>query len=229
MGITRECFVHYATLIGNGIIDFSKCRVMELGAQTVHFQDMDFMQRFAETSGFPISTVNGFTADMPGKEMHERFGHEYYCIDQDDLNGRVSVLDWDLNECSCPVSHRGLYDLVTNYGTTEHLINQTNAFRLMHDLTRPWGAMVHVLPMARMNHGFFNYNPVFFQSLARYNGYKQVGLYLSRDLDYRALQDLVPFAGRIPAGMEYVHSILIKTSDAPFVNPSQIFSNGRMS
>jgi hypothetical protein len=78
-----------------------------------------------------------------------------------------------LNFDSIPPEHEGKYNLVTNFGTTEHVANQLNAFKIIHDLTAPNGIMVHELPAQGMfNHGLVNYNPKFFWLLARSNGYK---------------------------------------------------------
>ena len=79
-----------------------------------------------------------------------------------------------------PEGCRGKYRLVTNYGTTEHVANQLNAFKIIHDLTAVGGLMVHSVPAQGMFcHGLVNYNPKFFWMLARSNGYKWL---LTKDL-----------------------------------------------
>jgi hypothetical protein len=68
---------------------------------------------------------------------------------------------------------RGRFQLVTNFGTTEHVVNQLNAFKIVHDLTAVGGIMMHELPaQGTLNHGFFAYQPKFFERLARVNGYE---------------------------------------------------------
>jgi hypothetical protein len=61
---------------------------------------------------------------------------------------------------------RGLhssFDLVVNAGTTEHVVNQDNAFRVIHDLTKVGGVMMHeVLGGGMLTHGVVSYNPQFF-------------------------------------------------------------------
>jgi hypothetical protein len=60
-----------------------------------------------------------------------------------------------------------------NFGTTEHVANQLNAFKLIHDLAAKGCIMVHTLPShGQFNHGLVNYNPKFFWMLARSNGYR---------------------------------------------------------
>ena len=65
------------------------------------------------------------------------------------------------------------FDLVTNFGTTEHVINQYQSLKTMHELARPGGLIHHELPLAGYhNHGYFSYNPLLFIQLAEANGYK---------------------------------------------------------
>ena len=97
-------------------------------------------------------------------------GFQYAAIDIDGSPGSIPL---DLNFDSIPPEHKGKYNLVTNFGTTEHVANQLNAFKIIHDLTAPNGVMIHELPAQGMfNHGLVNYNPKFFWLLARSNGYK---------------------------------------------------------
>jgi hypothetical protein len=74
---------------------------------------------------------------------------------------------------------KNAYCLTVNGGTTEHLIDQENAFRVMHDLTKVGGLMLHQVPfLGSIDHGFFNYNPNFFTALARFNSYDILGIWL---------------------------------------------------
>jgi hypothetical protein len=60
-----------------------------------------------------------------------------------------------------------------NFGTTEHVANQLNAFKLIHDLAAKGCIMVHTLPShGQFNHGLVNYNPKLFWMLAHSNGYR---------------------------------------------------------
>ena len=69
--------------------------------------------------------------------------------------------------------------MVTNFGTTEHIANQLNAFKIIHDLTAPGGIMIHAVPaQGLVNHGLLKYNPKWFWMLARSNDYRWL------DFDY---------------------------------------------
>jgi hypothetical protein len=155
-------------------------------------------------------------------------GFDYAAIDIDGSPGSVPL---DLNFDSVPHEFCGRFALVTNFGTTEHIANQLNAFKAIHDLTALGGIMVHELPaQGYFNHGFFNYNPKFFWMLARSNGYDWI------EMDYD--QGGVPYglpenimngirspSARIKsyqvtdAGMQIV---LRKVYDVPFVPPIDV-------
>jgi methyltransferase family protein len=97
-------------------------------------------------------------------------GFEYAAIDIDNSPDSIPL---DLNFDAVPASAKGNYNLVTNFGTTEHVANQLNAFKIVHDLTAHNGIMIHEVPAQGMfNHGIVNYNFKFFWLLARSNGYE---------------------------------------------------------
>lgn len=228
MGITRECFEIYARIIESGYLTWGNCSVIDLGAQTVHFDDAQFFKNWAGRISVPENTVENFTTGTTSQYVHNKFGNSYKCIEFYDDDASVDILKWNLNEIVCPSEHLKSYDMVTNLGTTEHLINQANAFRLIHDLVKVGGIMFNLLPMARMNHGFFNYNPCFFESLAKANNYKILGMYTSNDLLWYQQQELVPYHGTIYPNHEYLFCVSQRTSAEPFVNPDQMFLNGQI-
>jgi hypothetical protein len=90
-----------------------------------------------------------------------------------DIDGNPDSIPLDLNVDPVPAGATGRYDLVTNLGTTEHVANQFNAFKVIHDLAAPGGVMITEVPtQGHANHGLFNYTLKFFWMLARSNGYK---------------------------------------------------------
>jgi hypothetical protein len=104
----------------------------------------------------------------------------YECID---LDGKHNARKFDLNfDVRDKYDFDTEFDLITNHGTTEHLLNQQLAFLNVHNLTSDGGVMVHALPFqGYQNHGMFNYNPSFFLDLAVANHYEIIGLFLSVD------------------------------------------------
>jgi len=224
MGATRETFKHYKKLKDEGVIDFRKnIKVMELGAQTIHFDDKGYVKEYLKHLDLDENLSDGFYYHISNRSAHEMMGHTYDCIDLDPLDPKSYF--WDLNVQSCPEEHKNKYDLCTNHGTTEHLIGQATSFKLMHDLTKPGGALLNVLPCIDYNHGFFCYNPVFFESLAKYNEYNIIGLYIKESFEEAPLQNYFEM-NSMSLRPCYVHCILQKTSDKEFVYPSQIHING---
>lgn len=84
---------------------------------------------------------------------------------------RTEILD--LNTAALPPAHRLRHQVVLNFGTTEHLVNQYNALRLMHEALCVGGVVFHQVPAAGWaGHGYFCYHEGFFHDLARANGYE---------------------------------------------------------
>ena len=97
-------------------------------------------------------------------------GIEYLAIDVD---GSVGALPLDLNFDHIPKEFINKFDLVTNLGTTEHIANQVNALKAIHDLTKVGWFILHNLPaQGYLHHGLINYNTKFFWMLARTTGYR---------------------------------------------------------
>jgi SAM-dependent methyltransferase len=87
-----------------------------------------------------------------------------------DLEGGIR---FDLNLDQVPLALRHSFDLVVNAGTTEHVANQANAFRAIHDLTKVGGVMYHEVPAGGMvDHGLISYHPKFFVRLVAQNDYR---------------------------------------------------------
>jgi hypothetical protein len=78
-------------------------------------------------------------------------------------------------DLSNPIESLPEFDVVTNFGTTEHVFNIGEAFRSIHRLTRPGGVSLHCVPcFAFINHGFYNVHPNLLVEMARANGYTLV-------------------------------------------------------
>jgi hypothetical protein len=165
-------------------------RIIEIGAQQASDRlldaSADLSARLSETFGvaldkWPLSGRSPSAAspeghyqqpqDAPATRMlWEWLGFEYAAIDVD---GSPRAIPVDLNYDPAPRRWKGRFALATNYGTTEHVCNQLNAFKVIHDLVAVDGIMIHNVPAQGMFcHGLVNYNMKFFWMLARSNGYK---------------------------------------------------------
>ena len=100
----------------------------------------------------------------------QSIGFRYTSIEFDGHRDSVAL---DLNCGRVPRDMRGTFELIVNAGTTEHVANQENAFRVMHDLCKVGGVIYHFLPAGgMMNHGLVTYTPKFFLLLCRENDYE---------------------------------------------------------
>jgi hypothetical protein len=122
----------------------------------------------------PTETIDGIeslSADAPlSLLLWTWLGFSYASID---IDGSSSSIPLDLNFDDVPRELVHKHNVVTNFGTTEHIANQLNAFKIIHDLTAPSGIMIHALPVQGcFNHGLINYSPKFFWMLARSNEYR---------------------------------------------------------
>jgi hypothetical protein len=166
------------------------------------------------------------------REFWTWLGLHYASID---IDGSPRSIPLDLNHDEVPAELVGRYDVVTNFGTTEHVANQLQAFKIIHDLAAAGAIMLHVLPAGGMpNHGLVSYNPKFFWMLGRSNGYKIAFMTMGQsDRDAGLPDDLVEFLALYEpqAKSEFaaytmpVTSVVValqKVFDTPFVAPLDV-------
>jgi SAM-dependent methyltransferase len=85
----------------------------------------------------------------------------------------------DLNCHPIPFRFREQFEIVLNLGTSEHIVNQLNVFKVMHDAARTGGIIYCVLPLSGYwNHGYFCYTPKFFLDLAIANDYEVIDRFI---------------------------------------------------
>jgi hypothetical protein len=164
----------------------------------------------------------------PARDFWLWLGCSYVSIDIDGSPGSVPL---DLNVDQISDEMRGRFTLVTNFGTTEHVANQLNVFKVIHELAEVGGVMIHEVPaQGYFNHGFFNYNPKFFWLLARSNAYELIEMdYDHTDMPYRLpeniLQSIRTPSDRIKnysASDAGIRVALRKVHDIPFVAPIDV-------
>lgn len=193
MGISFESIALYRQLKQLGLFDSVRA-VMEVGSQDLKCRGheravTELYEAFGKAPGSEGPIVDG-----AARRLYEALGFSYACVDTD---GRYGALALDLNFDPVPEDRVGRYDFVTNHGTTEHLCNQGHAFKVIHDFTRPGGLMLHVLPflgVPMVDHGFFCYQPNFFEAMARHNGYDVCGIWLGIQNGTGSLSSLIPWS-----------------------------------
>ncbi len=201
MAIDQACVQLWRTIKGQLPVSPA---VLEIGRAN-WFGDVDP----ATVPELLIYNLPGGLADLmkSGQGLY-RLARLYYdqlfhptCIDSVD-NGAPGAMCWDLNQ---PLPLTRSYDIVINTGTAEHVFDQAQVFRSIHDATVVGGIMVHAFPVEGCpDHGFYNYQPNLLDAMARVNGYAE----LTR-LDRESKGDKV------------LHLAWRKTSGKPFAVPQQ--------
>jgi hypothetical protein len=160
----------------------------------------------------------------PAREIYQAIFEPatYTAIDLDSGPRRYCL---DLNG---PISLPTRFDCVINNGTSEHLFNQANVFRVIHDHTCAGGVMIHWTPcLGWINHGLYNVQPGFFFDLARANGYEALLVALAcstmcTPLSSPSYDEILRVLGAHPElNNSQVCAVLRKNSDAPFAMPLQ--------
>ena len=108
-------------------------------------------------------------------EVLEAAGFEYDAID---IAQGYKTTVVDLNVQNIPPHMVGKYDLVINSGTTEHILNQYNSFKAIHDATKSGGFIWNSVPaVGYLDHGYFCYTGKFFFDLAKFNDYEIIDMW----------------------------------------------------
>lgn len=111
---------------------------------------------------------------IPAKKYYKKLGvQEHVSID---LNGKNGALQIDL-DFPVPGNLLNRFNMVTNYGTLEHVNNQYQAFKNMHDVCKKEGIMIHSFPPTGHweGHGRYFYSEKFAEQLAHFCSYEIIG------------------------------------------------------
>jgi len=116
----------------------------------------------------------GGELDVPASEFYKRLGCGRY--ESVDANGKGTVTA-DLNRpyvafTGGPGFHTDFFDLVTDFGTGEHIFDQAQVWRTIHNLTKPGGYIAFDRPsQGYSKHCFYLITAGLIHDLALANGY----------------------------------------------------------
>ncbi len=210
--------------------------IVSLGDQTVPLNsdaEIDLIKRFVDRFGgdFDRESYSKYVGGpMHVRRVYEDCGMDYVSVDLNCTDGSVPI---DLNDLPFKHSLGGSFDMLTNYGTTEHVGNQLNAFAWCHYLVKSGGLMFIVLPMLNFfNHAMCLITPYFYKKLIDANCYeilesKLISSPAHQGMAFHYGSELCFFDG-LSELIEKTpfHSqmclVLKKTSDAAFVPPLDI-------
>jgi hypothetical protein len=239
VGASAKTLSRFADLHARGLLPASAA-VIELGAQELYCSGQDDyvreVLRFFTDRNPALRPAADYTGDeiaaIAGRGMFSRMvkacGFSYLALDIFDADD-TALFDLNLQDPGPELV--GRFDLVTNFGTTEHVINQFRSMQTMHDLARPGGLLYHDLPFSGYhNHGYFSYNPLLFQHLADANGYEILMQHYSRAAAPTPAPSFMidngyPEPHYFDAGIEFIFR---KTADAPFRMPLETSTSLRV-
>lgn len=142
-------------------------RVLTLGVQIVFVNEAE-LEALADRHGFALA-ASPATSREPLKGggvscdyLFRRLGFtSVVSTDVSDYEGADLVFDLDAAET--PSKHIGLYDLVLDGGTLEHVFHAPNALKNILGFTALNGRIVHMSPSSNhIDHGFYMFSPRFF-------------------------------------------------------------------
>ena len=111
------------------------------------------------------------------KQFFEDCGFRHVCID---LNG-AGDLTLDLTKPIDVQAIGGPFDVVTNYGTTEHVDEQEPCWRNVHALTKVGGHLVSTTPLDWPGHGRWYPPEKWYREFAELNGYEVELFFIEAD------------------------------------------------
>lgn len=230
MGASAKTFERLIDLKRRGLVGVG-ARMVELGSQNISHASGEGLRAFI--SEFRDEPCSADSADLERiaaggtmASLMKLCGVDYLALD---IFEAEDCMLFDLNTDSVPQDLCGQFDLVTNFGTSEHVIDQYRTFVAVHEFAKPGGLIYHDLPMGGyFYHGYFSYTPLFFNHLALANGYDVVFKWFSKvpiaaPLVEPATAELTeagwPDSGYHDVGIEYIFR---KTTDAPFRVPVDV-------
>jgi len=151
--------------------------LLELGDQTLLLKEADlaYLKAFFEKFGLG-EKLEKYRMRVGEKlwvsDVYEDVGFEFYCLDLSEKNNALKI---DLNifpNEAISKEYIQKFDFVANFGTTEHVGNQLNAFAIIHYLSKPGGLILHHIPMLNCsNHAMACITPKMMKKLIDWNGY----------------------------------------------------------
>lgn len=207
-------FVKLADVTGNPHLSVSKEKSDALFTAALAYRDSikDHPRHF-ELMGFFVA-----------KQIYQVL-FEYSGITSFDYSGSDDAVKVDLN---VPVALDGTYDVCINCGTTEHIFNQYQAFKTIHDATAEGGVMIHWQPahgFNHVNHGFYLVQPGLFFDLAHANRYAVKFAALANDKKVMPIDDPWISGADLRAELgetdNYILVVLQKTTNEEFKTPQQ--------
>ena len=150
--------------------------ILEIGSQEVHVNYKDLV-KISKVVGIEENTIENipnvknwpFSPRGTSKFFYKILGiKEYTSID---INGEYNSIPHDLNKPFTDKSKFNKFDIVTDYGSCEHVFNVGECYRTLHNLLKPGGLMIIDQALLKGN-GYFKFDETFIEGIATANSYK---------------------------------------------------------
>jgi hypothetical protein len=118
------------------------------------------------------------------KDWIEARGCHHYSID---IHGRNGSHPLDLSKPIVDPFWKSNFDIVTNFGTSEHVEDQGSCWDNIHGLGRPGSIYIHILPefgKYPLTHCKYFYDKEFFENLVKVNRYTKILLESVTDIGH---------------------------------------------
>lgn len=208
--ITIDWLIH---LSKNGM-NPSGASIFELGTQDIS-TTRAVVERAARTlqgnerARFMVDAIFDGQTFRPNAQLafYELFGASRY--QSADLSDPRADFPFDLNK---PIAIEETFDIVTDFGTAEHVFNIGEVYSSIHNLLKVGGIALFTSPtFGFINHGFYNLHPLVFEEMANFNHYDVVDIRYIDNLYVRCLKreenpdepfafDSLPIEARVKPG-----------------------------
>lgn len=149
--------------------------ILTLGVQNVFLTQAEF-EDLAAKRGVVLGPVPSDDAPslvdgtVSAEHVFRRLGFDnVVTTDADPFEGCDLV--FDLNAPNPPAQHRGVYDMVLDGGTLEHVFHVPNALSNLLAFANDTGRIVHQVPSSNhIDHGFWMFSPTLFWDYYTANG-----------------------------------------------------------
>jgi hypothetical protein len=161
MGASAKTFHRLIDLKRRGLIGVGT-RMVELGSQNISQTSGEGLRAFISEFRDEPCSVDGADLERIADggtmaRLMKLCGVDYLALD---IFEAEDCMLFDLNTDSVPENLRGQFDLVTNFGTSEHIFDQYRIFMAVHEFTKTGGLIYHDVPMGGyFYHGYFSYTP----------------------------------------------------------------------
>ena len=183
-------WIYLQYLQSKGIFLEGKASVLDIGCQHLRDIPQDQGTTFARSNGYSGEAgaldQNIEELVLSSKSPHwQAYLHDFLQLTSiryvayDIFQGPQTRI-FDLNFNSLPHEDVAAFDVVLNFGTTEHVFNQYNCFKVIHEATKVGGFMFHQVPaVGYIDHGYWIYSPRTFSEVAQANRYEIAGFWIT--------------------------------------------------